>query len=65
VSIIGEIIRQEMTPAIEKQTIEVTTDDIEDMIRSRYAKGGWDVSFDWQGSQWPKLVVSRSREAQA
>ena len=58
---IGTLISSGYTPAERYQTIEVSTDEIEELLRSRFEKGGWEVDFDWPPGQWPKMVVSRKR----
>ncbi len=57
----GKIIYSEASPVTEKQRIEVSTDEIEELLRSRFEKGGWDVDFDWPPGQWPRMLVSRKR----
>jgi len=58
---IGTLIGNGYTPAEEQQTIEVSTDEIEELLRSRFEKGGWEVDFDWPAGQWPRMIVSRKR----
>jgi hypothetical protein len=60
--LIGTIVSSSIEPAIEREFIEVSTDEIEAFMRSRYSRGGWDVSFDWSSGQWPKMQVTRTRE---
>ena len=44
-----------------RERIEVTTDEIEELLHSKFAKGGWDVQFDWSSGQWPKMIVTRTK----
>ena len=47
----------------ELQTLRVSTDRIESLIRRHYQKEGWQVvDFDWPPGQWPHLVITRRRE---
>lgn len=61
---IGTRLVDGLTPAIENETIEVSTDDIEQFMLRHFAKGGWDVDFRWPPGQWPKMIVHRRREVQ-
>ena len=58
----GEIVYLEISSAKEKQRIEVGTDEIEELLRSRFERGGWDVEFDWPAGQWPRMEVTRTRK---
>jgi hypothetical protein len=53
-----------ISSAIESEAIEVSTDEIEAFMLRHFAKGGWDVDFDWPPGQWPKMIVHRKREVQ-
>ena len=53
-----------ISPAIESEAIEVSTTEIEAFMLRHFAKGGWDVNFDWPSGQWPKMIVHRKREVQ-
>lgn len=44
-----------------RERIEVTTDEIEELLYSKFAKGGWGVNFDWSCGQWPKMIVTRTK----
>jgi|LakMenE18May11ns_1017448.scaffolds.fasta_scaffold9823905_3 hypothetical protein len=61
---IGTKLFNGLTPAIENETIEVSTDDIEQFMLRHFAKGGWDVEYEWWPGQWPKMIVHRRREVQ-
>lgn len=58
----GEIIACDYTPAIERQEIVVQTEEIEQLLRSRFEKGGWEVDFDWNIGQWATMIVKRKKE---
>jgi len=58
---IGTLISTGCVPAEDQQTIEVSTNEIEELLRSRFEKGGWEVDFDWPPGQWPRMIVSRKR----
>ena len=61
---VGELICSSRSPGVGSQTIEVSTDEIEAFMLRHFAKGGWDVDFDWPPGQWPKMIVHRKREVQ-
>lgn len=44
-----------------RERIEVTTDEIEQLLYHELAKGGWDVGFHWQIAPWPKMIVNRTK----
>ena len=62
---IGELISSSRSPGVETQVINVQTEEIESLLRSRFEKDGWEASFDWLGSQWPVMVVTRRREVKS
>lgn len=45
-----------------RRRLKLSTDDIEDYLRSRFEKDGWKVSFDWDPGYWPSLTVTQVRE---
>jgi hypothetical protein len=61
---IGTRLARDLAPAVERETIEVSTDEIETFMLRHFAKDGWDVDFTWQPGQWPKMIVHRKREVQ-
>lgn len=51
---------------MERQTLEINTDEIEQILRPRLERSGWNVTdFDWSGGMWPRLTVSREREVKS
>ena len=59
---IGTKLVSDLVPAVECETIEVSTDETETFMLRHFAKGGWDVDFDWPPGQWPKMIVHRRRQ---
>lgn len=59
----GDLVSYSYDPAVERQEIHVDTEEIEELLRSKFEKDGWKVEFDWHIGQWATLAVKRTKKA--